>query len=148
MRRTRILAVLPDTQTQQPNTMTIDLTDGSQNTFDPSITSYKIVNVQTTIPELASGEYKGTGFDSISVIDTSVYGSFTINVSTETATSVTTKPNHIFVSLPIDSIQTDKATGQNVYTLKSSFATIAGHPIKEGKLTADGNQGQLVITVS
>ena len=63
MRRTRILAVLPDTQTQQPNTMTIDLTDGSQNTFDPSITSYKIVNVQTTIPELASGEYKGTGFD-------------------------------------------------------------------------------------
>ena len=70
-----------------------------------------------------------TGFDSITVGDTSVYGLFTINVSNKTETSITTKPHHIFVSLPIEDIQTDKATGQNIYTLKSSLITIAGHPI-------------------
>jgi hypothetical protein len=145
----RSKTVVPHMQVTKPRayTMTISLKNGKENTFDSSITSYEIVNIQNTIPGLASGKYKKGGFDSISVTDTRVYGSFTINVSAETVTSLTTKPNSIFISLPVEDIQINKMTDETTYNLKS-YSQIMGHQISGGKLTTDGKQGYLVITVN
>jgi hypothetical protein len=66
----RSKTVAPHIQVTKPRayTMTISLKNGKENTFDSSITSYEIVDIQNTIPGLTSGKYKKGGFDSISII--------------------------------------------------------------------------------